>query len=94
MDGRIIISSEQQKGKLKISVCDFGIGVNIIEQQKLFQKFYRCQNAGKIQGFGIGLFVVREIIEAHQGEVGIVSQIGEGSTFYFTLPINKSYHNS
>jgi signal transduction histidine kinase len=94
MDGRIIISCEQGNEKLKVSVRDFGIGVSVIEQQKLFQKYYRCQNVGRIQGYGIGLFVVREIIEAHQGEVGIVSQIGEGSTFYFTLPINKSYQNS
>jgi len=87
-NSKIIISSERIKGELRISVRDFGMGVSLFEQKNLFQKYYRCRNVADIQGYGIGLFVVREIIEAHQGRFGIISKSGEGSTFYFSLPSN------
>jgi len=87
-NSKIIVSSVKLKGEMKMTVRDFGMGVSLVEQKKLFQKYFRSGNVAGIQGYGIGLFVVREIIEAHQGRFGIISKIGEGSTFYFTLPLN------
>ena len=87
-NSNIIVSSVKLKGEFKLTVRDFGIGVSLSEQKKLFQKYFRCSSVADIQGYGIGLFVVREIMEAHQGRFGLISKPGEGSTFYITLPLN------
>lgn len=84
---QVIVRSGIKKGVLTLSVQDFGIGIDTDEQQKLFQKYYRCKNVLPVKGYGIGLFIVREILEAHQGTFGLSSTVGKGSTFYFTLPV-------
>ncbi|NOW96023.1 sensor histidine kinase KdpD [Mucilaginibacter sp. SG564] len=86
---RIIIRSQEKKDQLVISVQDFGIGIGVEEQKSIFQKYYRCKNVLATKGYGIGLFVVREIIEAHNGSFGVRSKIGRGSTFYFSIPFPK-----
>jgi signal transduction histidine kinase len=55
------------------------------EQERLFTPFVRLDQAS-IKGHGLGLSIVRRIIERLDGEVGVVSEVGQGSTFYFTLP--------
>jgi len=84
---RIIITSRKKKGYLVITVQDFGIGISVEEQESIFQKYYRCKNVSSANGYGIGLFVVREIIEAHNGSFGVKSTIGQGSTFHFSIPV-------
>ena len=74
---------------LEVSVTDQGVGIKLKDQKKLFQRFYRVENE-KIQnvsGFGIGLYLAGEIIQCHKGKIGVESIEGEGSTFYFTLPL-------
>jgi len=77
-----------------VSVKDEGIGIDQEDIGKLFNRFYRVQNQASISiaGFGIGLYICKEIIERHQGTIAVKSEVGEGSTFYFTLPIER--HNS
>ncbi len=74
--------------KLTVSVTDWGIGIPEAEQQKIFGKFYRVGNSQKaFQGLGLGLFICAQIIEMHNGTIGVTSQEGEGATFWFTLPL-------
>lgn len=75
---------------LTLEVCDKGIGIPEQKIPFVFDKFYRVQEASaKFQGLGLGLHICKEIISLHGGTCGVRSKLGEGSTFYFTLPINK-----
>lgn len=71
-----------------IQVKDEGVGIMDEEMPKLFERFYRVQNNNLIAGFGIGLFLCKEIINGHGGEIGVESVLSKGSTFHFTLPLN------
>jgi two-component system sensor histidine kinase VicK len=72
-----------------VSVKDEGMGIRLQDQKKLFERFYRVEgeNTNSIAGFGIGLYICKEIIEGHQGQIGVESNLGKGSTFWFTLPL-------
>lgn len=61
---------------------------------KLFQPFERATNVGSIKGTGIGLYIVKQAVERHQGNISIESQIGVGTTFIITLPSNFRFCNS
>ena len=79
------------KGKvLKVSIKDQGVGIPKADQPKLFSKFFRAANAVRIEteGTGLGLFIAKNIIKKHQGEIGINSEEGKGTEAYFTLPIS------
>ena len=69
-------------------VKDNGIGIGPDDQAKLFQRFFRVESdeTRHIQGTGLGLFIVRQIIEHMNGKIWVESEKGQGSTFYFTLP--------
>ncbi len=57
-------------------------------QEHMFEKFYRAADtAGYTQGTGLGLVIAKRIVEAHGGEMGLTSELGVGTTFYFSLPI-------
>ncbi|WP_428330550.1 ATP-binding protein [Mucilaginibacter sp.] len=75
---------------VQVSVKDEGIGINTHDQEKLFDRFYRVNNhdTKTISGFGIGLYLCAEIIRRHDGRIWVESQMGKGSTFYFSLPIH------
>ncbi len=84
----IHITGELQNGKLMISVADRGPGIDDMEQSLIFEKFYRGRNERlQVQGTGMGLAIAKAIVEAHHGEIGLMSQPGHGSVFYFTLPV-------
>lgn len=76
--------------KIYVGVRDFGIGIAPDQQKSVFDKFYRVEETSiHFQGLGIGLFISAEIIKRHGGEVGVKSTLGEGSEFYFILPVNS-----
>ena len=82
------------EGKMaRISVRDFGPGLSPSEQEHIWERFYRVEGVKRQRGFGVGmglgLHICRAIVEQHHGEVGVESKKGEGSTFWFTLPIAK-----
>ena len=83
----IYISSEIDNGRLRTSVADRGPGIDELEQGMIFDKFYRGRGQRALQGTGMGLAIIKAIVEAHGGAVGVVSQLGHGSVFYFTLPL-------
>ena len=79
----------RSKPKLaRIEVRDTGRGMSKESQEHMFEKFYRAADtAGYTQGTGLGLVIAKRIVEAHGGEMGLTSELGVGTTFYFTLPI-------
>ena len=75
--------------KIYLGVRDFGIGIDPAMQKHVFDKFYRVEETAiRFQGLGIGLYISAEIIRRHSGEIGVKSRAGEGSEFYFYLPVN------
>ena len=75
-----------KKTDLEIKICDSGIGIPATEQSKLFDTFYRASNATNIQGTGMGLVIVKQFIELHQGSVNLESKEGEGTCVTIQLP--------
>ena len=72
-----------------ISVIDSGIGISKVNQDKIFERFFRVEgkNQNTFPGFGIGLFISSDIIKKHNGKIGVNSQPGKGSEFYFSIPV-------
>jgi len=87
--GKVTIKISCDNIKAKVEFIDAGIGIPQDEQRKIFTKFFRGDNALKIKssGTGLGLFIVKSIIEAHKGSIGFESQENKGSSFWFTLPV-------
>jgi len=87
--GVITVGAERQDMMVKVWITDQGIGVPVEALPKLFTKFFRVEEEATrvIGGTGLGLALVKEIIEAHQGQIGVESTQGKGSTFFFTLPL-------
>ena len=87
----IIIHLEQQADNAKVSVQDFGVGIASSQQKRIFEQFYQVKKAAAkpSSGLGIGLYICQQIIINHQGEIGVESQPGQGSIFWFTLPGTK-----
>lgn len=88
-NNQVIVTTTLHENEVKISVTDFGIGIPDVKQDAVFRKFYRVEESSiQFQGMGIGLYICSEIIKQHHGTIGLVSQEKQGSTFYFTLPLN------
>jgi two-component system phosphate regulon sensor histidine kinase PhoR len=69
-----------------LEVSDRGVGIAPADQARIFERFYRGSASSRRQGFGLGLPIVRELVRAHGGKVGVTSAPGAGSTFHVTLP--------
>ena len=83
----IQVSAEVRGRTLMTSVSDQGPGIDEFEQALIFEKFYRGRNQRLlVQGAGMGLAISKAIVEAHGGSMGVTSQLGRGSVFYFVLP--------
>ncbi|HEY0604397.1 MAG TPA: HAMP domain-containing sensor histidine kinase, partial [Herpetosiphonaceae bacterium] len=86
--GRIAVAVEVEDHVARISVADQGIGIPQAAQTRLWEPFYRAANASKqSSGFGIGLFIVQEIVQRHGGSIAVQSVEHEGSTFTVKLPL-------
>jgi len=86
----IHIAAELRDQQLVTSVADHGAGIDDMEQGMIFEKFYRGQNQRtSIQGTGMGLAIAKAIVELHGGQIGLTSQLGRGSVFYFSLPMSS-----
>jgi signal transduction histidine kinase len=83
----IVVEVQELDDKVNISVIDFGQGIPKDKIPFLFNSYYQIEKAEKnIQGLGLGLYISAEIMKKHKGEIGVDSEMGKGSTFWFTLP--------
>lgn len=85
----IFIRGWAGSGTAKIEIRDSGIGIDIDDLPRLFESYFRARSAAGIAGTGIGLNIVREIVELHGGEISVESAIGVGTKFTVTLPISS-----
>jgi two-component system, OmpR family, sensor histidine kinase KdpD len=84
----ICITAEKSNGKVTVSVADRGPGIDDFEQALIFDKFYRGKNERyRVQGTGLGLAIAKAVVESHGGTIGVTSQLGHGSVFYFSVPV-------
>jgi PAS domain S-box-containing protein len=86
---KIIVRMEKTKSDVTISVEDFGVGIPEEKTKKIFERFYQVEQHDRkaYAGLGLGLFISKEIINRHKGEVWVTSKVGKGSCFYFSLPL-------
>jgi signal transduction histidine kinase len=87
--GRVAVRLSSEEGLVRFEVSDTGIGISEQERERLFERFFRSQNAleRQIQGTGLGLYISKAIVEAHGGRIGVDSKAGEGTTFVVELPV-------
>lgn len=87
--GKVTINLNSDKENVYFSVTDSGVGIPASQQHRIFSKFFRADNVIRMQtdGSGLGLFIVRNVIDNHQGRVWFESTEGKGTTFTFSLPI-------
>jgi two-component system cell cycle sensor histidine kinase PleC len=91
-NGRIEIKVERMKERaLRISVSDTGVGIAPEDVARLFDKYEQARSRATRgeKGTGLGLYITRQLVELHGGEIKVESKPGQGSTFSFTLPIKQ-----
>lgn len=86
---KIIVKTKKEKNRVTVAVQDFGLGLSKDDQKKVFERFNRAGQEGKggYPGLGLGLYISKEIITRHNGQIWVESTKGKGSIFYFTLPL-------
>jgi two-component system phosphate regulon sensor histidine kinase PhoR len=87
-EGTVVIGGRNEAGKVEMWVQDNGPGIPADAKERVFERFYRVDRARSREtgGTGLGLAIVKHIVQAHGGEVWLKSELGQGATFYFTLP--------
>jgi two-component system phosphate regulon sensor histidine kinase PhoR len=90
--GQIMLSASADAGEVKFTVSDTGIGIPKADQPRIFERFYRVDAARsrEVGGTGLGLAIAKHLVEAHGGRIWVESEVGQGSQFYFTVPVFDS----
>lgn len=84
---KIIIRIDKRQNDVKVSITDFGPGISKEKLTQLFERYYQADSGnGQFSGLGLGLYICAEIIQKHGGKIGVDSEPGQGSTFWFTVP--------
>ena len=91
--GELAVIVKSERGEIEIQVKDTGLGIPENQQSKIFKKFFRGSSAMKMEteGTGFGLFIVKNIIEAHGGRIWFESEEKKGSTFHFAIPVREKF---
>ena len=92
LEGKEILftTDNEISGNIRITIKDNGIGIPESDQPLLFERFFRAQNAGNIQGTGLGLNIVKKYVELLEGEISFVSKLNIGTTFVVIIPIKNN----
>jgi signal transduction histidine kinase len=86
--GKIVLRLESADGELKFSVSDTGPGMPEAVRTRIFERYWHAIEHGR-RGSGLGLYITQQIIVSHGGRIWVESEVGKGSTFYFTLPVQR-----
>ena len=90
-EGRSVdISAEESDGRLVVTVCDHGIGIPSRDLERIFERFYKTDQARSSGGTGLGLSIAKHIVEAHQGRIWAESTLNQGSRFFFWIPLQNA----
>jgi signal transduction histidine kinase len=93
---KLIIRLGQEEGYVTLSVTDYGVGIPREEQQRIFDKFYRVSTGlvHDVRGSGLGLSIVKHIMDSHRGKIGVKSQPGFGTTLTLYLPDDRGWSSN
>jgi len=93
---KVTIDFNMKKNYVQVEIQDHGIGIKPADQKKIFGRFYRVEQVSNklVEGYGIGLYLTKQIIEQHHGRIWVASELNKGSRFYFTLPCSCSGKDS
>ncbi len=88
------VSISVKNNHVFLSVADSGIGIPLDQQKKIFSKFFRGKNAKEYvtTGSGLGLYIVKNVVHKHRGQIWFSSRVGKGTTFFVSLPIGTIQH--
>lgn len=86
-DTTVQVRAHRHDGEVVVEITDQGQGITPDDLPHLFKRFYRAKGARKAEGLGLGLYITKKLVEAHGGRIWVESEVGQGSTFSFTLPI-------
>ena len=81
-----VAATPDSQEAVRIHVADYGIGMSYEQARRVFERFYRADSSGKVPGTGLGMSIVREIVELHKGEVSVASHLGQGTRITMNLP--------
>lgn len=84
---KVYLKLRENQNKVTVIVKDEGLGLTPEQQKNVFKRFYRAESTKGINGLGLGLYLTKQIIDAHKGKLGVKSEEGKGSEFYFSLPL-------
>ncbi len=84
------LSLDESRSEARLVVRDYGIGIRPEDQARIFRRFERASSANQYPGLGLGLYIVRQIVDAHGGAIDVQSQPNEGSSFTVALPLRIS----
>jgi signal transduction histidine kinase len=93
--GRVTTRLSRQYDRVRVEISDTGIGIPSEKLDKIWDRFYQIDSTStrRFAGTGLGLAIVKRIVEAHGGEITVESEVGEGTTFCFSLPLVASPEN-
>lgn len=89
VEGTIWVTLTFEEEQLLLEVQDEGIGIPKEDQEQLFTMYHRAKNVGDIQGTGLGLVIIKQAVEAHEGTISVESQVGKGTNFQVVLPLRN-----
>lgn len=87
---QVSLTVKETKDEIRISVSDKGRGISTGDCSRIFKRFFQVQSSAEQKGVGLGLYISRLLVEAHGGRIWVESKEGEGSTFSFTLPLERN----
>ena len=89
--GKVNVRAGREPDALKVFVSDTGRGIPAEALETIFEKFVQVKEANEMTpgSVGLGLAIAKEVVEAHGGKIGVSSKVGQGSTFYFTIPLGQ-----
>ena len=91
MPGGFITITLKKEQEIRVSVTDSGVGISEDNQKHLFQRFFRAEAGRKsLTSTGLGLYLCKQVIEAHNGSISCQSERGKGATFEFVLPLESN----